>query len=346
MTEQPSETYFEKVIVPSPEPAPPKKKIVLLPYILLFVFILTVVPAPLFFVSLVLPGPLKEEKTVVIPRGKSVSEIAQILDQNDILINPILLRATAHIMAEDKLKAGEYKFMPGQSVLDVTTMLRDGHVVVHQFTAPEGLTSHEIVGLLRGAKDLSGDLETVPEEGTVLPESYQYILGDTRASVLAHMQKDMKDTLEKLWANRAEGLPLASPREALILASIVEKETGQKAEERARVAGVFINRLKLKMPLQTDPTVIYALTKGQTPLGRALTNADLAIASPYNTYLNPGLPPGPICNPGRAAIEAALHPEVHDFLYFVADGSGGHAFSKSLKDHNKNVDYWRSLKKP
>jgi len=330
---------------PALQPAP-RRKTVLLPYILLLIFLLTVVPAPLFFISLFLPGPLKEATTVIIPRGTNVHEIAAILGQKNILINPILFRATSHIMAEDKLKAGEYRFMPGQNVIDVTVMMRDGKTVVHQFTAPEGLTSYDIVGLLRAVPDLTGEIKTIPEEGSLLPESYQYIYGDSRLSLIKLMHKNQGTLLQSLWDKREPGLPLASPREALILASIVEKETGQKAEERAMVAGVFINRLRMQMPLQTDPTVIYALTKGGAPLGRTLATADLGTDSPFNTYAHMGLPPGPICNPGRAALEAVLHPQHHDFLYFVADGTGGHAFAKTLKEHNKNVDYWHSLKKP
>lgn len=318
----------------------------ILPYILFAIFVLSVLPGPLFLVSLILPGPLKESKTIIIPRGTSAQEIGRILDANDLLINPLLFRATSRMMAEDRLQAGEYRFEPGQSAVDIAVMLRDGKTVVRQFTAPEGLTSEEIKALLQAVPALTGDVGQTPPEGSLLPETYRYSYGDSRASVLERMQKAAKDALDELWKKREEGLPLASPQEALILASIVEKETGKKPEERAKVAGVFINRLRLKMPLQTDPTVIYALTKGKNPLGRSLTKADLATPSPYNTYLNAGLPPSPICNPGHAAIEAVLHPEKHEFLYFVADGTGGHAFARSLEEHNKNVVRWISLNRP
>lgn len=362
MTQQPPDFFenpFSKISIPSPNepsasdpppspatPPPPRPKRIILPYVLFAIFVLTALPGPLFLASLILPGPLKEPTTVIIPRGTSAQEIGRILDANDLLINPLLFRATSRLMAEDHLQAGEYRFEPGQSAVDITAMLRDGRTVIRQFTAPEGLTSQEIVELLGAIPALTGDIPQTPAEGSLLPETYRYNYGDSRASVLERMQKDAKDTLAKIWETREEGLPLASPHEALILASIVEKETGKMPEERARVAGVFINRLKKKMPLQTDPTVIYALTAGKGPLGRPLTKADLATPSPYNTYLNTGFPPSPICNPGHAAIEAVLHPEKHDLFYFVANGTGGHAFARTLDEHNRNVAKWISLSRP
>jgi len=353
---EPSPTPAPEAL-PSPTPAPdetppapptdaPKAKRPLLPFILLAIFLLTILPGPLFFASLYWGNDLKEPKTVIVPRGSSVQEIAQILSQNGVIHHSILMRGTAHLMASDKLQAGEYRFTPGQNVMDVTIMMRDGKMVIHQFTAAEGLSSSEIVVLLRAAPELTGDIAEIPEEGSLLPETYRYLYGDTRMSVIKLMRKNQAETLQSLWDKRETSLPFKSPREAVILASIVEKETGQKAEERPMVAGVFLNRLKLNMPLQTDPTVIYALTNGKAPLGRALVSADLETASAYNTYQHPGLPPGPICNPGRAALEAALHPQHNDFLYFVANGTGGHAFAKTLEEHNKNVGYWHSLKKP
>lgn len=330
---------------PSPQPTPKRKRIIL-PYVLFALFILTAMPGPLFFVALFLPGPFQEAKTVIIPRGTSVQEIGRLLDKNEILIHPILFRGMARMMAQNNLQAGEYRFEPGQSVVEVTAMLRDGKTIIRQVTVPEGLTSTEVVALLREVPELTGDVGKTPEEGALLPETYRYSYGDTRTSVLERMQKDQRELLRELWDKRTIGLPLSTPQEALILASIVEKETGKMAAERPRVAGVFFNRLRQKMPLQTDPTVIYALTNGTAALGRNLTKADLGVNSPYNTYLNPGLPPGPISNPGRAAIEAVLHPETNDYLYFVADGTGGHAFAKTLDEHNKNVARWLSLNRP
>ncbi len=332
---------------PSPEAAAPlAKKRVLLPYVLLFVSLVTFFSGPLFFLSLYLPGPMKESTTVIIPRGSSVQDIAALLDQNEVLINPILFRLASRLMAKDQLKAGEYAFSVGMNVLDVTTALRDGKTVLRQITAPEGLTSHEITTLLQGTSALTGVLHAVPPEGSLLPETYRYSYGDSREGVITRMQNEARDLLEELWKNREENLPLKTPQEALILASIVEKETGKRASERPVVAGVFINRMRASMPLQSDPTVIYALTGGTGALGRSLTHADLMSSSPYNTYINAKLPPTPICNPGRAALMAVLHPEKSDFLYFVADGTGGHAFAKTLTEHNKNVAKWISLSKP
>lgn len=332
---------------PQAQPAQPApRRFYFLPYLLLLIFLLTLLPGPLFFVGLLMPGPQKETKTIIIPRGSSVSEIARILDQNDALIHPLLFRAASRLIAKDQLKAGEYEITPGQNVIDIATLLNEGKTVLRQVTIPEGYTSHEAAAVLRQTAALTGEIPAVPEEGSLLPETYNYAYGDTRGSLLARMQQDQQNMLQELWDKRAEGLPLKNMKEAIILASIVEKETGKRASERALVASVFINRLRLGMPLQSDPTVIYALTGGLSSLGRKLTRADLLTPSPMNSYVNAGLPPTPICNPGRAAIEAVLHPESSDYLYFVADGSGGHAFAKTLDEHNKNVAKWYSLNKP
>ncbi|MFA6280037.1 MAG: endolytic transglycosylase MltG [Bdellovibrionales bacterium] len=331
---------------PPATPSEPAKKRVIFPYVLLFISLVTFFSGPLFFLSLYLPGPMKESKTVIIPRGSSVQEIATLLDQNDVLINPLLFRLASRLMAKDQLKAGEYAFAVGMNVLDVTGALREGKTVLRQITAPEGLTSHEITTILQSASALTGTIKDVPREGSLMPETYRYSYGDSRESVIARMQSEARAMLEELWKNREETLPLKTPQDALILASIVEKETGKHASERPLVASVFINRMRSSMPLQSDPTVIYALTGGTGALGRTLTHADLMSSSPYNTYVNAGLPPTPICNPGRAALMAVLHPEKSDFLYFVADGTGGHAFAKTLTEHNKNVTKWISLIKP
>ena len=192
-------------------------------------------------------------------------------------------------------------------------------------------------------------IEDIPEEGTLLPETYHYTKNGSRPNIINQMSKAMTEALDILWPQREEGLPFQTKEDAIILASIVEKETGIGLE-RARVAGVFVNRLRLGMKLQSDPTVIYAITQGRIknegrgPLGRRLLKKDLAIQSPYNTYERTGLPPGPIANPGYASIQAVLHPEAHDFLYFVADGDGGHAFAKTLSEHNRNVSKWRKIR--
>lgn len=339
-TSAPAPQQAAAVATPAPKP-----KRIILPYVLLTVFLLTLISGPLFFISLYLPGPMLETKNVVIPRGSSVKEIASLLDQNDVLINPLLFRIAAKLRANNQLRAGEYAFQPGMNVMDVTEMMRLGKTVVRQITVAEGLTSFDIVNIVNSTPALTGEVKVIPEEGSLWPETYNYTYNDSRDDVIARMKKDAAAALDRLWQERDPSIPLRSPREALILASIVEKETGKRADERAMVASVFFNRMRIGMPLQSDPTTIYALTGGLGALGRSLTRADLLTQSPYNTYVNVGLPPTPICNPGKAALEAVLHPKPSEFLYFVADGTGGHAFAKTLTEHNDNVAKWLRLQK-
>ena len=211
-----------------------------------------------------------------------------------------------------------------------------------RITLAEGVTSWQVVEALKRAPFMAGELGDVPAEGTLAPDSYEVDQGADRAALLADMAIRQSAVLAELWANRAEGLPVKTAEEALVLASLVEKETGV-TEERARVASVFVNRLNQGIKLQTDPAVIYGLTKGKGVLGRGLRASELRSNTPYNTYVHAGLPPGPIANPGRASIEAALHPETTDYLFFVADGTGGHAFATTLADHNANVERWRAI---
>ena len=297
------------------------------------------------------PGPLAAAKLVLIERGSGVSRIAEKLEQDSVIHNALLFKIAVRLtQGQGTLKAGEYDIPAFAPMAAVLQMLRDGQVYERKFTVPEGLTGWQIVALLRNIPELEGEVKDSPPEGSLLPETYHFVSGDTRQDQIAHMQKAMRQTLETLWPGRAEDLPFDTKKEALILASIIEKETGV-ASERKRIAGVFVNRLRKGMPLQTDPTVIYALTggkiqdEGKGPLGRRLLRKDLQVESPYNTYRYPGLPPGPIANPGRAALEAALQPERHDYLYFVADGTGGHIFSKTLSEHNRNAAKWRRIRK-
>ncbi len=299
--------------------------------------------------SLSAPGPLAEDKTLIIEQGMGGGQIAGKLNQENVISSPFLFKAAMKVMGIGTLKAGEYRFDKGIPMIDVLGKLENGQVVQRQITIPEGLTSHEIVRLLKKAEYLKGEIEAVPPEGSLLPETYSYSLGDTRTDKIKLMQQKMHEVLDELWDSRAANLPVKNKEEAIILASIIEKETGVP-EERRRVAGVFVNRLNKNMPLQTDPTVIYAITKGdhkndgKGPLGRQLLKKDLQIDSPYNTYKYPGLPPGPIANPGKDSIAAALNPEEHDFIYFVADGKGGHLFAKTLQEHNYNVANWRKIR--
>lgn len=291
----------------------------------------------------VLPGPLAKETTLIIPGGASGAAIAAQLGEAGVISNPTLFRIASWIGKDGRpLQAGEYAFNPAISVIEVLTQLRAGRTVVRKLTVPEGLTSAQVVSLLRDTDGLQGDITDIPAEGSLLPATYSCRYGDSRAALIAQMQQGMRRTVDALWEKRAPDLPLKSAEEAVVLASIVEKETGV-AEERQRVAAVFLNRLRAGMRLQADPTVAYGAGAGTGPLGRALTRADLRTPSPFNTYLIDGLPPGPIANPGRAALAAVLRPLQSDELYFVADGSGGHAFARSYEEHRRNVERWRAL---
>ena len=287
------------------------------------------------------PGPLVGDAVVVVPKGAGVAAIAERLATEGVITSPSIFRIGARIEGVDAdLRAGEYLFPASVSIADVVAILRLGKVLVRRLTVPEGLTSAQIVELVRGIEVLPGEAGAVPADGALLPETYHYSAGETRRRLIERMAAAMDETVRALWQDRAADLPLAAPADAVILASIVEKETAL-AEERPRVAAVFLNRLRLGMRLQADPTVAYGLNGG-TPLNRPLTVADLQAPSPYNTYVIDGLPPGPIGNPGRAAIAAVLRPLATDELYFVADGAGGHAFARTLDEHNRNVARWRA----
>ncbi len=291
-------------------------------------------------------GPHATEQVVLIPPGSGIQKIADTMKERGVVESDLLFRLAARLKKADRgLKSGEFKIPARASMLDVLGILTKGETVVRAFTIPEGLTVAEAMEIVAKAEGLTGPLPSPPpDEGRLLPETYHYSYYDTKAQAVRRMEKALDDALAKAWAGRDEGLPLDSPEEALVLASIVEKETGVKAE-RARVAAVFLNRLRKGMRLQSDPTVIYGITQGKGPLGRDLTRADLDTTTPWNTYEIDGLPPTPIAIVGRASIEAVLHPENSEDLYFVADGSGGHAFSKTLNEHNRNVAKWRKIQR-
>lgn len=290
------------------------------------------------------PGPLKEPVTLIIERGESRHAIARTLANAHVVRLAPSFLAQLELFASDRmLKFGEYAFAPHQSAAEIVDKLARGDVVIRRFTVAEGLTNFEIRALIAENQALSGELPPLPGEGALLPETYFYRYGDERAELVHRMERDMRMAVAEIWAKRVPDLPLKSPDELVVLASIVEKETAI-AEERPRVASVFVNRLRRGMRLQSDPTVIYALTQGRGILGRPLTRIDLAVKDPFNTYVVIGLPPRPITNPGRASLEAAANPAETNDLYFVADGNGGHAFSRTLEEHNRKVASWLKLR--
>ncbi len=316
---------------------------------LVFCFIALLLCGVAFFVTGVLietPGPLKQEKTVIIEKGSGASLIAQELYEQGVVKHAKLFRIALFFeRAERELKAGEYLFPAKTSVVDVIRIIRQGKSVNYFFTAVEGWTVKQIIQALNAVEDLTGEIEKKPREGSLLPDTYQYARGDTRQSIIDQMQQASNEYWDKVWPNRSQNLPFDTIAEAKILASIVEKETSLP-EEWGMVAGVFVNRLRKDMLLQTDPTVVYAVTDQLGHMqGKRLLRKHLDVDSPYNTYKYAGLPPAPIANPSRAAIDATLHPESHDYIFFVADGTGGHLFAKTLTEHNRNVQKWREYRK-
>ena len=289
------------------------------------------------------PGDLKSETKIIIPKGSSVKKIAYILNENNIIKYPEIFYYLVRLKYPDtKMKAGEYLFNAGTSPSSAFRKISSGDVVIRGVTIPEGLMTFQILEIIKNTDGLMGEVPEGIKEGELLPETYHFHYGDNRTKIISRMQTAMRNAINELWENRADNLPIKTKEELLILASIVEKETGI-ADERGQVASVFINRLNKRMRLQTDPTVIYSITKGEYVLERPLRYKDLEIQSPYNTYVNYGLPPAPIANPGKDSIAAVLNPPETNKLYFVADGTGGHKFSTSLREHNNNVRKWRKI---
>jgi UPF0755 protein len=285
--------------------------------------------------------------TLVVPRGAGLDDIGRLLEANHVIEDALPFAFGVRVGNDGRpLRAGEYAFPAAISPRAAMDLIISGKTVVYRLTVPEGLTTAQVLKLISDAEPLTGEIARKPEEGALLPETYNYSRGDTREGVAARMEKAMQGAVDAAWAARPADFALKSPRELAVLASIVEKETGV-AEERPQVAAVFLNRLARGMKLQSDPTVAYGLAKREAKPGdwldRALTRADLNAPSPFNSYLNDGLPPTPIANPGRAALMAVVKPASTDALYFVADGSGGHAFARTLDEHNRNVAKWRAL---
>src|SRR5256884_3035992 len=291
-------------------------------------------------------GPLVEDKTVNIPPRSKTREIAETLQREGVIdVNPWLFMGAAFALkASSELKPGEYAFQKNASLRDVIGTIVEGKVVQHAVTIPEGLTSEQIVARLSENDIFAGIVREMPREGTLLPETYKFPRGTTRDQVIQRMQQSQKRVLGEIWERRNPDVPLRTPEQLVTLASIIEKETG-KADERSRVAAVFVNRLRQRIKLQSDPTIIYGLVGGKGTLGRPIKRSEIQQPSPYNTYVVDGLPPGPIANPGRASLEAAANPARTRDLSFVADGTGGHAFSDTYDQHQKNVAKLRAIEK-
>ena len=288
------------------------------------------------------PGPLGADKVVMIVREDDGGSIADQLERAGVIDSALWFNLLT--LLDGNLKRGEYEFKAGVSMNELENQLIAHHVVMYKLTIPEGLTSEQIVQRLRDNDVLVGDVKEIPREGSLMPDTYSFERGYTRLSVLSRMAKMQTKAIEEVWKGRAPDLPIKSPGEMVTLASIVEKETG-KADERSHVAGVFVNRLEKHMRLESDPTIVYGLALGKGTLGRSITKADLNQSTPYNTYIIDGLPPGPICNPGRAALEAVANPARSKDLYFVADGTGGHVFAETFDQQLKNVAHWRQIEK-
>ncbi len=289
------------------------------------------------------PGPLAADKAVIIPAGSGLTEIAEQLDREGIIRNPAMFKLSGYINgAWSQLRAGEYLFKANTSPREALDVLTSGKPVLHSVLIPEGLTSEQIVARLKENELLVGDITQIPREGALLPDTYRIERGTTRQRLVQTMAEKQREELNRIWSRRIQDLPIKTPLELVTLASIVEKETG-RADERPRVAGVFVNRLNRRMKLQSDPTIVYGLVGGRGTLGRGIQRPEITQPTPYNTYVIDGLPPGPIANPGRAAMEAVANPSRTRDLFFVADGTGGHAFAETLEQHNRNVVRWRQI---
>jgi len=335
-------------------PPPPRSRAVRHPAVVFLNFLLTAAIVSVLLVGATLltvraqftrDGAVVQARTVTIPSGAGPLAIARDLQREALISSRWMFVAGVYLNGEQRnLKAGEYLIEANASMRDMMDTFVSGRGVLYAVSIPEGLTSTQIVDRLLADSRLTGGISQVPAEGSVLPETYKFSRGDTRQSVMNRMSNDLQRVVADIWEQRASGLPITTPEELVVLASIVEKETAL-ADERSRVAAVFINRLRLNMRLQTDPTVIYGLFGGAgKPAEFTLSRTDLESQTPYNTYVIDGLPPGPIANAGRASLEAVANPSRTGDLYFVADGTGGHAFAETYEDHLRNVVRWREIR--
>ena len=290
------------------------------------------------------PGPKSGPHTIIVEQGSTIGTVARQLEKAGAIPGSArTYRAMARLFGSpDPIQAGEFEIPKGMSGAAILDLLQHGKPLQRLITVTEGMPSIIVQERLAGSRYLTGAVPPVPE-GSVLPDSYGYERGEARSAVVERMQTAMAKTLAQLWAKRGTDCPIATPKQAVILGSIVEKETGKPAE-RPLIAGVYCNRLRTGMKLDADPTVIYPITKGK-PLGRRILKSELEADNPYNTYRNAGLPPTPIANPGRASIAAVLHPAATKALYFVADGTGGHVFAETLAEQNANVAKWFAIRK-
>jgi len=345
-----------EVLQPKEAPPPPKRSrqarngfVVFMNFLMTCLVLTVAAVVVVFFVgkqSFEKPGPLDKRQTMVIKEGASLAQISQNLQARGIIDNEFIFRTAVRFHGSSRqMKPGEYAFKPGMSMLEVMETIRSGKGIVYKITIPEGLTTQQIFARVAADETLEGEMPELLPEGSLMPNTYPFQRGYSRKEIIAEMQQLAEKTLAEVWERRVSNLPISTPEEMLILASIVEKETG-KADERSKVASVFINRLNKRMRLQSDPTIIYGIFGGAgKPKGRPIYKSDISKSTPYNTYTIDGLPPGPIASPGKAALEAVANPSITEFLFFVADEFGGHAFAKSLADHEANVVRYRAIEK-
>ncbi len=342
---------------PEQVPEPPSRRrsrqarsqiVIFLNFVMTVIVFATIIGIGIFYYgvkSYEEPGPLAANTNFIVRSGAGTNEIAANLERNDIISDSRVFRLLSRIYLDgETLKAGEYEIKAGASMREIVELLKSGKSILYSVSVPEGLTVKQVFKRLSDDPVLEGDLPAeLPAEGSLMPDTYKFSRGTKRADILQQMAAAQKALIDQIWERRDDNLPIETREEFVTLASIVEKETG-KADERPRVASVFLNRLEKGMRLQSDPTIVYGLFGGDgKPSDRPIFQSDLEKQTPYNTYIIKGLPPTPIANPGRAALEAVANPSRTGDLYFVADGTGGHVFAETLDEHNQNVRRWRKM---